>query len=150
MSGPAPTPTETLKARGSWRAKDRAGEVQFERGAPSCPTWLGREAKVEWKRQVAQLEAAGVLQLVDRALLAAYCEAWGDFHALTKDVRALGYARAIKLGLVSAKAKAADRLVKLADRFGFSPAARARVKGGEVGDEDGGEALSIFGGKALG
>lgn len=149
--GPQPTPTETLKARGSWRAKLRAGEVQYERGVPSCPTWLSREAKAEWKRQVVQLDGAGVLQLADRAILAAYCEAWGELWELSKGVKKLGYVKAIQRGLLSAKNRAADRLVKLADRFGFSPAARARVKATDEEEQVGGEeTLRYFDGQALG
>src|SRR5262245_17317041 len=77
--GPQPTPTEILRLRGSWRAKEREGEVVYSRGRPTCPAFLSREAKAEWRRQMPQLEAAGVLATVDRAVLAAYCEAWAEF-----------------------------------------------------------------------
>lgn len=136
--GPQPTPTKILEARGSWRAKGRQGEPQLPVEAPSCPAWLPAEGKAEWRRQVKLLVQMGVISKADRALLAAYCEAWAELVALTcaiderlrQDLLA-GYAWAVKDGLINAKAKAVDRLMKLADRFGFSPAARARLRAPE-------------------
>src|SRR4051812_36960048 len=98
--GPMPTPTATLKNRGSWRAKQRAGEPQFERGLPSCPTWLAAEGKAEWRRIAAQLDGAGLLTTADRAALAALCDAWADYvlaaGEVKKALKADGYAEAIK------------------------------------------------------
>ncbi len=59
--GPAPTPTKILEARGSWRAKARAGELTFPVERPECPAWLSTEARAEWDRVVERLEGAGVL-----------------------------------------------------------------------------------------
>lgn len=136
--GPAATPTAILKARGSWRAAEREGEVAFPDGTPECPAWLGVEAKAEWDRQIANLVAGGIACPADRALLAAYCEAWGEFVGLcyhiaemTRHDYAAGYEAAIAAGLLNAKNKAVDRLTRLAGQFGFSPAARSRVKGAE-------------------
>jgi len=103
--------------------------------APTCPAWLGAEAKAEWKRQVKQLLAMNVLAEADRALLAAYCESWGEFVETARAIEAMvqanlkaGYREAIAAGLVNAKNKAADRLNKLAQQFGLSPASRTRVR----------------------
>ena len=160
--GPAPTPTPILKARGSKLATyERGGEVAYEAGAPACPGWLCEEARAEWRRQVKQLEAAGVVQKVDGAALAAWCEAWGEFRRLcvaiedrlsrpldqgreadVADTR-VGYAVVIAEGLLNAKNRAVERLLKLAGQFGFTPAARARIKGGEAsggGEGDKGKA----------
>lgn len=131
LRGPQPTPTPILQARGSWRAAEREGEVQFERKAPACPAWLVTEAKAEWRRQVKQLTLAGVIQVVDRAALAVYCEAWAEFALACQQL-----AKKLEGGdqldscakLVKVKNAAADRVMKLADRFGFAPSARARVK----------------------
>lgn len=154
--GPAPTPTEILKARGSRRAQERAGEVQFERGRPTCPAWLGKEAKAEWNRQVKQLAAAGILQKVDRALLAAWCEAWGEFAGITcaigerlRQDPVLGYSVIISNGLMNAKNKAVERLLRLAQQFGFSPAARVRIRAAGDEDDGGAETLRYFSGAAL-
>lgn len=97
--GPAPVPTPILKARGSWRgaAREKAGEVQFPAGKPTCPSFLSREAKAEWKRQVGVLEEVGVLSAVDRAALAQWCEAWSEWRDLVEEIarRQAEYAQAL-------------------------------------------------------
>ena len=153
--GPAPMPTEQLKARGSWKANERVGEVQFEKGRPTCPGFLVGEAKHEWTRQIEQLDAAGILQVTDRAMLAAWCEAWGEFVELTKTIRtkvesaeATGFDRAYLHAqpgykeLVKSKNAAVERMLKLAQQFGFSPSARTRIKG--EGHEDAPDPLQVF------
>ncbi len=140
--GPMRTPTAVLKARGSKLAKHRTGEPKFDRGQPTCPTWLTAEAKAEWRRIIGQLDTAGLMTLADRAALAAYCDAWADYvraaaelkSALAKD--GIGYAEAVRQGIVGSKAKAREAMLKAADRFGLSPAVRARVKANDDGDED--------------
>jgi P27 family predicted phage terminase small subunit len=119
-------------------------EVQFQTGAPPCPAWLGREAKVEWRRVAKQLAHAGLVQRVDLAALAANCEAWGEFVQLRADVDALRAAAADNpsgrtaesvLKLVRLKNAAAERAVRMAAQFGFTPAARARITAPPPPDE---------------
>ncbi len=146
--GPMPTPTATLAERGSWRAKRRTGEPQFDRGRPSCPSWLSAEGKAEWKRVVEQLDNAGVLTTADRATLAAFCDSWADYvlaaGEVAKVVKESGYAEAIRVGLVGAKAKAREALMKASDRFGLSPATRTRVKASDDGDDETPDILKGF------
>lgn len=130
--GPQPTPTPILQARGSWRAGERSGEIQFETKAPTCPAWLSPEAKAEWRRQMKQLTLAGLVQSVDRSAMAVYCEAWGEFVLAVDQIQQrtargeIGLDVCVKL--IRLKNAAAERVIRLADRFGFSPAARARIK----------------------
>ena len=130
MSGPPPTPTKVLESRGSWRAKVRAGEPTLPVERPSCPAFLKGEARKEWTRAVGQLLRMRVVTKADRALLAAYCEAWGEFLQATAELEGQGYTFTTDKGYVgpspwvAIKNKAVERLTKLADRFGFSPAAR--------------------------
>lgn len=136
MPGPAPTPTEFLRARGSWRADTRDGEVRFEQKEPTCPKCLKGEARREWRRIVKQLLAAGILQMPDRALLSAWCEAWADFCKCVEDLAVTGSLISTPNGvaknpLISVKNAAVERMVKLAGQFGFSPAARSRIKSSE-------------------
>lgn len=140
--GPAPTPTVLLAARGSWRAKDgREDEPQLPVEKPACPSWLKGEGRAEWNRQVKQLERMGCIAKVDRAMLASYCDAWGDFVRLvwrvqeqeslrlgTQNLEAEALADELLSDLERRKERVCKRLMQLADRFGFSPAARARVK----------------------
>lgn len=129
--GPLPVPTPILQARGSWLAPLRAGEVCFDRSAPSCPSWLDKEGKAEWKRQVKQLDKQGILQITDRAVLACWCEAWSELCAAKKLAAALENLDD-RPKLVRLKNAAVERLLRIAQHFGFSPAARARIKGGDA------------------
>jgi len=139
--GPPPTPTPILKLRGSRLLEHREGEVAPPVVAPSCPAFLSREARAEWRRQTKELLALGVLARMDRAILAAYCEAWAEFVTLTKQVEDTGRLIKTVVGnivtnpLVRQKDRAVERLLRLAGHFGFTPAARARIKGGEVAEE---------------
>ena len=114
--GPAPTPTAILKARGSWLAKTRPDEPKPERSLPTCPSWLPKEAKTEWNRIVPELDKLGLLTAIDRAALAAYCQAWSDFR------------EAVEGDSLRDRDTAAKRLINAAAQFGLSPAARARVQ----------------------
>lgn len=132
LRGKAPTPTKILKARGSRWAAGRDGEPTLPVEAPTCPGWLGREAKAEWRRQVKHLVTMGVIAQADRALLAVWCETWAEFVALSGKVAADGADWRLRI----AKNAAADRLVKAAQQFGFSPSARARLRTPDRLDKD--------------
>jgi P27 family predicted phage terminase small subunit len=118
--------------------KDRHGalgeQVQFPATRPTCPAWLGKEAKAEWKRQVKALEAAGILASVDRALLAVWCDAWADFAQAATLIAQHGplVKRAngdlARSPVARLRDSAAQRLLAVAVQFGFTPVARARIK----------------------
>lgn len=126
----------TLERRGAWRAKsaDRRDEVEAKPGRPTCPAFLPQAAKTEWKRIVPLLAEMGLLAHIDRALLAAYCQAWSDFKASSKLLEDFGRLVTSEkdvtyqhpaVGLVN---NAAERLRKLGAEFGLSPASRAGLK----------------------
>src|SRR5262245_34292242 len=89
--GPMPTPRATLEARGSRRAEGREDAAPFAPGKPNCPAELSDEARREWARIVPARDSAGVLCKTDRALLVAYCRAWGEWWELCKQVESVGY-----------------------------------------------------------
>src|SRR2546427_814379 len=127
MPGPPRTPTAILAARGSWRAKTRSDEPKPPAERPSCPKWLRIEAKAEWRRQVKALEQMGLLAKCDRALLGVYCEAWADLVELSDLLCVVPAEGDDARRLARYRHAAADRLLKTAQQFGFSPAARARL-----------------------
>lgn len=43
---------------------------------PRCPDHLSADARKEWRRLAGPLHKMGVLTVCDRAILAAYCQAW--------------------------------------------------------------------------
>lgn len=136
--GPAPTPTAQLKLAGSWRAKTRKNEPKPKEGVPSCPTWVNPEGKREWKRVAAELNRIGMLTLIDRAKLAAYCNSWGDYVDAVLAVRAQGATFTTEKGyiaknpMVTVMNEARAAVLKFGQEFGLSPSARARVGQGET------------------
>jgi phage terminase small subunit len=78
MSGPPKKPTAWRRAEGNRgkRAWNHA-EPQPPEGTPDCPEHLSDEARAEWHRLVDTLVKMGVITIVDRAVLAAYCQAYG-------------------------------------------------------------------------
>src|SRR5262245_54055951 len=90
MPGPAPTPKSILDLRGSWRAKQAGNTPQPRRGRPKCPSWLDAVAKSKWKQLVPELDALGLLTVVDGDMLAAYCQAFAEFKEATGQLRREG------------------------------------------------------------
>lgn len=149
MRGPPPNNSHTLRARGSRLAKKRAAEeaaagspgfmvAPVER--PDCPDWLDGEARAEWERQLDALAELGAIAKVDRAALAAWCEAWAEFVECCNQIRAgkrvVEGAKPGSLVIspwVRMKNHAVDRLIKLGAQFGFTVAARSRIRAVESG-----------------
>jgi P27 family predicted phage terminase small subunit len=114
----------------------------FVSGRPNCPAWLSVDAQAEWHRVLPEIEAAGMLTVVDQAALAAYCQAWAELKLTTQIVDTEG--RTIQEPIQSAKGEivghklkahpavrlqrdAFARVKSFLQEFGFSPASRARV-----------------------
>ena len=131
--GPAPTPTAHLKARNSWRADERKNEPMDVSASPDMPIGMPKAAQDHWRLIVPQLIARGTLSKVDLGMLAAMCCEWAEYIGAIQAIEKLkkskqtfkghmiDHPRAIKNG-------AYDRYKQAADRFGLSPAAKARVQ----------------------
>ncbi len=71
-----PTAIRRLDGNPGKRGYNHAEPMPPE-GCPACPDHLSDEARLEWDRVAESLHAMGVLTVVDRAALAAYCQAYG-------------------------------------------------------------------------
>ena len=137
MRGRQPTPTATLKLRGSWRAKTRKGEPAPKSGVPSPPAILDAEAGREWKRVLPQLKHMGLLTTADRAEFALYCQAWSDWCTAVKAIRQDGAVFTTPKGYVAKNPwvtianEAWKRCHDAAQQFGFTPASRSRINVGD-------------------
>lgn len=148
--GPKSTPTALLlieggKRRGGLNPKEPTGPA----GSPDMPEWLHPYAKEEWARIVPLLVRMGVISRVDRAAVAAYCQAYGrwqlaeeKFTKLTKADDATGgfliktqAGNAIQHPLLSVANAARRDVVRAAAELGLTPAARAQLTG-DGGDDD--------------
>jgi P27 family predicted phage terminase small subunit len=146
MPGPPPTPSKLVELKGNPSKKKLAGaEPEPRRGAPRPPADLKGEALAEWGRIVPELDRLGLLTLVDRAYLVAYCEAWASFNAAREALSEYGPLVAGRDGgLVKNPASqimrdAADLMLKFGSRFGLSPSDRTRLSV-PSGHEDGPDA----------
>jgi len=74
--GPLPQPY----ARRRNRRQTSGKSVTISR--PAMPRDLPPEAKAEWRRIIGELEQAGLVATIDRAVLIRYCTAWSDWVEL--------------------------------------------------------------------
>jgi P27 family predicted phage terminase small subunit len=132
VNGPPPRPRAAMDLLSNRAHRAPLPEpIKPTPGAPR-PKFLTREAAAEWDRLEAELLRLGLLTTVDRAILAAYCEAWSTFVRATKALKksmttVAGNGTEIPHPAVAIQANAAERLRKLAPNFGFSPADRMRL-----------------------
>lgn len=142
--GPAPTPTKLKVLRGNpGKRKLPTNEPEPTPGAPSMPDWLSAEAKREWKRVVPELLKVGLLTVVDRAVLAAYCQAHAELVWATAEVERKG--RIVEVPVVNRvgdvvgeklrehpavrmQRDAFGRVKQFLGEFGLSPSSRARLQ----------------------
>jgi P27 family predicted phage terminase small subunit len=151
--------------------RDMAGHRQLapdlacERGVPGMPDWLSREAKAEWRRIAPDLDRVGMLCKVDRAALAAYCQAFAEMadaiRILEKEGRIIDQAVFNKNGDKTGSIKkihpahklykeGTARVKQFLGEFGLTPSSRTRLKGAAPGSGGGqekeDEAEQFFGG----
>ncbi|MGM0583285.1 MAG: phage terminase small subunit P27 family [Pseudomonadota bacterium] len=132
--GRKPKPTALKKAAGNpgKRALNHA-EPQPPEGLPSCPPHLSDVAKEEWERVAQALHDMGVLSVVDRAGLAAYCQAYGRWVEAEEKLREGPPLIRTPSGHVqqSPWMGIANKQLELMGRymaeFGMTPASRSRV-----------------------
>lgn len=111
---------------------------------PECPAHLNTAARGEWARIAPLLLAAGLITELDRAALAAYCQAWGEWALLEKRIKQLtaekgadalidvtpsGYKQVA--ALAQARDRALDRMLRFAKEFGLTPASRIQATAGQ-------------------
>ncbi len=101
---------------------------------PALPKALAKEAKFEWKRIVPELEEAGLLATVDRAVLIRYCRSWQDWCDLDEKLLATGMLvrgarqnELVRNPLWLMRRDAEATLIDLGKQLGLTPAARLRA-----------------------
>jgi len=148
--GRKPKPTNLKVISGTNRADRRNdSEPRVTIAMPSPPPHLGKDALEEWERVCVEMYGAGILSILDRGGLAAYCQAYGRWvqaeQALSrmadKDPTNFGLmiktqsGNAIQNPLVGSANKAMADMVRYAAEFGMTPSARSRITAIGVSDE---------------
>lgn len=99
---------------------------------PTMPRELTGEARTEWRRIVPELEEAGLLSKVDRALLYRYCLAWADYCDLTDQISKTGRLVRGTRGLIRnplwlLRSDVESNLAEMMRQLGLTPVARLRI-----------------------
>lgn len=134
MRGRKPKPTALKKLAGNpgKRALNHA-EPRPEPGVPYCPRQLTPEAKSEWRRVAHKLQALGLMTHLDRAALAAYCQAWADYVEATRELKRAEKVMVTDKGYnhlnpwIGIKRSAAEEMRKFMTEFGMTPSSRTRL-----------------------
>ncbi len=130
--------------RGTQGAKPKASTIverQRKKGRPASsrkgqllpPSELSEVAKAEWKRVSKLLKEAGLIESIDKSLLAVYCiayERWMDACDKLKTTSMIakapsGYPMINPYWTI--QKQAADQMIRLASEFGLTPASRSRL-----------------------
>jgi P27 family predicted phage terminase small subunit len=134
MSGPPKKPSAWRRMEGNRgkRAWNHA-EPQPPEGTPDCPEHLSAEARAEWYRLVDTLVSMGVISIVDRAVLAAYCQAYGRWVEAEEKLKETPLLFKTPSGYVqqSPWLNGANKQMELMGRYmaeiGLTPASRSRI-----------------------
>jgi P27 family predicted phage terminase small subunit len=134
MRGRKPTPThlKLLHANPGKRGVSPS-EPAAQRRPPTCPSHLCPPAKAEWKRLATQLTVLRILTELDRAALAAYCQAYGRWVEAERKLQETPMLLKLPSGYVQQNPwltianKQLELMHKYLTEFGLSPVARSRV-----------------------
>ena len=139
MRGRKPKPTHLKLLDGNpGRRRLNADETHPEPRAPTCPAHLCPSAKAEWKRLAAQLTALRILTDLDRAALAAYCQAYGRWVEAERKLLETPMLLKMPSGYVQQNPwltianKQLELMHKFLSEFGLSPVSRSRVSAAPI------------------
>ena len=131
---PKPTALKKLGGNAGKRAINKS-EPRPAHKRPSCPKHLTGEAKKEWNRTSKQLFELGLLTELDRAALAAYCQAWAQWVQAQEEMRKptfkmievteSGYP--VASPWLNVAAQAMKQMKTFLTEFGMTPSSRSRV-----------------------
>ena len=132
--GRHPKPTAVRRADGNPGNRGyNPDEPVIPPGMPECPPHLSETARIEWDRIIGDLHAAGIVTSVDRAVLAAYCQAWGRWVEAEEKLSESATLFKTPSGYIqqSPWLTVANKQLELMSRFmnelGITPSSRARV-----------------------
>jgi len=96
--------------------------------APRRPRWLQGHARKKWESLVPQLRDIGLIREVDVDLLAAYCQAYGEFMDLTELITE-PLIKTVKGNWIqhpglACRNAAYKRMLQIGKEFGLSPKSR--------------------------
>ena len=160
MKGRKPKPTHLRLVTGNAGKRPiPKGEAKPALELPMPPPELSDDAKVEWGRVSAELYRVGLLSKIDRAALAAYCQAYGRWMQAERALARMAASdpimnglliktsngNAIQNPLVGTANKAMNDMVRIAVEFGMTPSARSRIEASAPVGQSNDPAAEFFG-----
>jgi P27 family predicted phage terminase small subunit len=134
MRGRKPKPTHLKIIEGNpGRRPINGAEPKPPGSQPTCPAHLSPTAKAEWKRLAHDLNKIGLLTLIDRAVLAAFCQSYGRWveaeRKLTETPPLLktpaGYVQQSPWLTIANKER--ELMAKFMAELGLTPSSRSRL-----------------------
>lgn len=142
MPGPPKTPLALKVARGN-PGKESIAELNYDQPTPEAalldpPAWLNNEGKKEWKALAPLLFQNGLLTVLDYQILAILCSEFGRFVEFQKKLKKNpekfppvllspnGNPKANPV--FDMEAGTMDRIYRLLQQFGMSPASRMKIR----------------------
>ena len=147
MRGRKPKPTHLKLIEGNPGKRKVSVGIEPAPEMHLPPTFLPQEGQDEWRRVSQELYNLGLLTVVDRTALAAYCHSYAIWKQATdainqmasRDLLTRGLmikttnGNAIQNPLIGTANKAAADMVRYAAEFGMTPSARARISANPPG-----------------
>jgi P27 family predicted phage terminase small subunit len=134
MRGRKPKPTALKRLEGNpGKRPIRGDEPQPPRSQPSCPGHLSPAARAEWARLAQSLNGIGLLTQVDRAALAAYCQAYGRWVEAERKLKETPVLLKTPAGYVqqspwlTVSNKQMELMAKYMAELGLTPSSRRRL-----------------------
>jgi P27 family predicted phage terminase small subunit len=138
MAGRRPKPTRTKQIQGNpGRRPLNEREPKIAPNIPDCPEHLDLVAREEWARITPELHGMRILSRIDRAALAAYCQAWSRWVDAEDNLRKFGTIIKTPKGYpiqnpyLAIANTAIDTMRRFLVEFGMTPSSRSRIIAGE-------------------
>jgi P27 family predicted phage terminase small subunit len=126
-------PKSQKETSGNSESRELAKEEPKAIPVVECPPELGPVARQEWDRVAGALTAVGRLTVLDRAALAAYCNAYALWVEAVDAIQRYGAVMKAPSGFpvqsiyVSIANRQVEIMIRIAGEFGFTPASRSRL-----------------------
>ena len=143
MEGRKPIPKKLKVLMGNPGKRKLGNEPTPAGKIPKCPDHLPDEGKKEWRRVCKELAACKLLTALDRAALAAYCQAWARWLEAEDSLRQSGVIimspkkYPIQNPYLAVANKAMQQMKEFLVEFGMTPSSRSRisVESADAGNE---------------
>lgn len=141
---PKPTALKVLQGNpGKRKLSKTEPQPRTTTRPPPPPSILSPRAATEWRRIATELHRLGLLTILDRAALAAYCAAYGRWADAEVKIAELGAVLTTKKTKTmchnpwrTIADKAMEQMLKIGIEFGLTPSSRVRLGTGTPRSDD--------------